>query len=116
MAPFSLVDHSEAGHVTLVSVLLVDQTVTIPSTRNVGCQQRESVLAVLHELWSDSSGSAIKRIPRELFDVIIKEALDHTISAEAATEIRDQMRHEREEFVKAQNGHEGYFGTDFDMP
>ena len=87
----------------------------IPSTRTVRLQQRDATIAVLQELRSDWT-SLLSQIPQEIFDVIGTEALEENISADEAKEIREDMRRERELFVKAQNAYRAYFSTDFEMP
>ncbi|KAH9923764.1 uncharacterized protein BXZ73DRAFT_103809 [Epithele typhae] len=105
--PFELADPTRGGHRKIVAFFLVNPETRIASTTEVLPQQ---------EGWVRGSVEAMRemdRLPTELYDIVMKEALVGVVSRERAEADREALMEERSRFVVKHN--EEVFEVPFNM-
>ena len=94
---FKTADTSESGHLRLLMLHLLDPNRRNMSTAMVPCQRRD--------WWADEirqTNPTFWRLPREVFDLLIKSVNEYPISHEEAERTAQEFRHERKEYQKRQ--------------
>ncbi|KAF8061696.1 hypothetical protein FPV67DRAFT_1509958 [Lyophyllum atratum] len=95
--PFQLVDRTKPGHRKILALFLVDPNITIISTANVPCQQRDWWSAAVRE-----RNSALSALPVEIQEHIFGDVEEFPIGLEEAKELRLTLIEERKVFVVMQ--------------
>ena len=95
--PFELADCTSPGYRKILALFLTDPFKDVHSTALVPPQQREWYLDEMERI------PALRKLPRELFDMIADHALEGTISREEAKADRKELMKERKNFVMQHN-------------
>ncbi|PGG98755.1 hypothetical protein AJ79_08775 [Helicocarpus griseus UAMH5409] len=98
--PFELADKSQPGHRKVLALLLVDPHIRIISTANVPPQRRD--------WWMEhiESTGALKKLPKELVEMVLGSNVDCPFSIEEAKKLRLELMAER---TVKEKGQDGYF-------
>lgn len=100
VSPFALLDPTRPGHRKILVFFLVKPTFRIPSTTEVGPQQREWAE---REIWKDRArGSTLPVLPPELWGKVLEESGLWTM--EEAKKVREELMQERKYFVEQEQG------------
>ncbi|TFK79080.1 hypothetical protein K466DRAFT_606414 [Polyporus arcularius HHB13444] len=105
--PFELADRSRPGHRKILAFFLTDPFEVVHSTMNVPPQQREWYLDEMNRI------PALRKLPRELFDMIAEYVLEGTITRAEAEADREELMEERKNFVMEHN--EEVFEVSFNL-
>jgi hypothetical protein len=94
VAPFSLADKSKPGHRKILALFLVDPHITVISSANVPCQQKE--------WWTQEllDGGVFSKLPLELVKEIMDNVEDFPIGLKEAKALRLKLMEERKGFVQ----------------
>ncbi|RPD53860.1 hypothetical protein L226DRAFT_472741 [Lentinus tigrinus ALCF2SS1-7] len=95
--PFELADRTRPGHRKILAFFLTDPYHAVQSTTMVPPQQREWYLDEMERI------AALRRLPKELFDMIAEYALEGTITRAEAQADRERLMKERKNFVVQHN-------------
>ncbi|RPD53852.1 hypothetical protein L226DRAFT_495143 [Lentinus tigrinus ALCF2SS1-7] len=96
--PFELADRTRPGHRKILAFFLTDPfNAIVHSTTMVPPQQREWYLDEMERV------PALRKLPRELFDIIASYALEGTITRAEAEADREELMEERKNFVLQHN-------------
>jgi hypothetical protein len=101
--PFTLLDPSQPGHLTVIKLRLVDPHCRICSTRNVPPQQ--------HHWWSRTAREASNldsRLPPELVHIVMEQTDYWPMSGKQAQDLREDFRRDHERAQEAAVDGEGY--------
>ncbi|TFK85149.1 hypothetical protein K466DRAFT_552529 [Polyporus arcularius HHB13444] len=95
--PFELADRARPGHRKILAFFLTDPFADVQSTDTVPPQQREWYLDEMERI------PVLRKLPRELFDMIADYALEGTITRAQAEADREELMNERRKFVMQHN-------------
>ena len=94
VAPFSLLDHSQPGHRSILVAFLVDPNVSIISTSRVPPQQKDWMKRQDQQLVTDALGGI------RVLSEVVGSYVDWPMSREEAEQHRAALMHERKYFVQ----------------